>query len=126
MKRVPALGAKVPLEPDGSGIDTRHLGFTVGPHEECAVEEAVRLASAHGGTATVLAVGPPEAAEQVRYALAMGAHRGVLVDTGTEETDPQATADAIVRAVRELGAADDGARGGMPFDLALFGQASAD
>ena len=121
VKRVPAFGAKVPVTADGSGIDTRHLGFTIGPHEECAVEEAVGLVSAHGGRATVLTVGPAEAEEQVRYALAMGADRGALVETGTTELDPQATAEAIVGAVERL-VADDEER----FDLLLFGVASAD
>lgn len=117
VKRVPAPGAKVPLTADAQQIDTRHLGFTIGPHEECAVEEAVRLVEAHGGAVTVLAAGPPEVAEQVRYALAMGADQGVVVDTGPGELDPQATADAVVQAVRQLG---------TPFDLVLFGNESAD
>jgi electron transfer flavoprotein beta subunit len=120
VKRVAAPGAKVPLTADGQGIDTRHLGFTIGPHEECAVEEAVRLVAAHGGQVTVLSAGPPEVAEQVRYALAMGAHRGVVVDAGPEERDPQATAAAIGGALEVLGAEGPG------FDLVLFGDASAD
>lgn len=116
VKRVVASGAKIPLTDDG-GIDSRHLGFTIGPHEECAVEEAVRIAEAHGGRVTVLAVGPPEVAEQLRYAMAMGAHDGVLVDTGPDELDPQATAAAIVHAITDLG---------RRFDLMLFGNESAD
>lgn len=117
VKRVPAPGAKVPLTADAQEIDTRHLGFTIGPHEECAVEEAVRMVAAHGGHATVLASGPPEVAEQVRYALAMGADHGVVVDTGPAELDPEATAAAIVHAVGELD---------QRFDLVLFGNESAD
>jgi len=117
VKRVPAPGAKVPLTADAQDIDTRHLGFTIGPHEECAVEEAVRMVAAHGGAVTVLAAGPPEVAEQVRYALAMGADGGVVVDTGPGELDPQAAADAIVQAVRVLD---------RRFDVVLFGNESAD
>lgn len=117
VKRVPAPGAKVPLTADAQEIDTRYLGFTIGPHEECAVEEAVRLVAAHGGRATVLTAGPPEAAEQLRYALAMGADHGVLVDTGPGELDPQATAAAITQAIRGLD---------TRFDLVLFGNESAD
>lgn len=115
VKRVPAPGAKVPLTDDATEIDTRYLGHTIGPHEECAVEEAVRIVKEHGGTATVLAVGPPEADEQLRYAIAMGADRGVLVDVGAAELDPQATAAAIVHAV-----------GDTRYDLVLFGTESAD
>ncbi len=118
VKRVPAPGAKVPLTEDAQAIDTRHLGFTIGPHEECAVEEAVRIVAANGGHATVLAVGPPDVEEQLRYALAMGADHGVLVDTGPAELDPEATAAAIVHAIGTLD--------GPPFDLILFGTESAD
>ena len=52
VKRVPATGAKIILTADEQDIDTRHLGFTISPHEECAVEEAIRLKEAHGGTTT--------------------------------------------------------------------------
>lgn len=120
VKRVPATGAKIPLTEDGSDVDTRNLGFTIGPHEECAVEEAARITERFGGTATVLTVGPPEAEEQLRYAISMGLHGGVLVRTGQAETDPEATAAAITQAVRELDS------GGTRFDLILFGNESAD
>lgn len=115
VKRVPAPGAKVPLTDDQTEIDTRYLGHTIGPHEECAVEEAVRIVKAHGGSATVLAVGPAAADEQLRYAIAMGADRGVLVDVGDAELDPEATAAAITHAV-----------GDTRYDLVLFGTESAD
>ncbi|WP_031467627.1 electron transfer flavoprotein subunit beta/FixA family protein [Sciscionella sediminilitoris] len=113
VKRVPAFGAEVVLTEDGE-LDTRHLGFTIGPHEECAVEEAVRIAERTSGSAGVLTVGPPEAEEQLRYAMAMGADHGVLVEGAGE--DPQATASAILAALREIG----------PYDLLLFGNESAD
>lgn len=57
VKRVPATGATIPLTDSGEEVDTRHLGFTIGPHEECAVEEAVRLTERLGGSATVLTAG---------------------------------------------------------------------
>jgi electron transfer flavoprotein beta subunit len=120
VKRVPATGAKIPLTENGEDVDTRHLGFTIGPHEECAVEEAVRIVERFGGSATVLTVGPPEADEQLRYAISMGADHGVLVETGPGETDPDATASAIIAAIRDLEA--DGRR----FDLIMFGNESAD
>jgi electron transfer flavoprotein beta subunit len=117
IKRVPGTGSSIELTPDGRAIDTRHLGFTIGPHEECAVEEAVAIAGLTGGSVTVLTVGPAEADEQLRYALSMGAHAAVRVATGEAELDPQATAAAIVAAVRSLDS---------PFDLLLFGNESAD
>ena len=58
VKRVPATAGKITLTADEQAIDTRYLGFTVSPHEECAVEEAVRIVEAHGGSSTVLTLGP--------------------------------------------------------------------
>lgn len=120
IKRVPATGASIPLTGDGTDIDTRNLGFTIGPHEECAVEEAVRITERFGGTAGVLTLGPPEAEEQLRYAMSMGAGHGVLLRTGAAESDPQATAAAIAEAIRTLAAE------GQHYDLVLFGTESAD
>ena len=49
VKRVPLTGGKIVLTADERAIETRHLGFTISPHEECGVEEAVRLVEAGGG-----------------------------------------------------------------------------
>jgi len=103
VKRVPMVGGKVVLTADGQEVDTRLSGFTVSPHEECAVEEAVQITERSGGTVTVLTLGPPEAADQLRDMLALGAHRGVLLETDGREWGPVATAAAIAEAVRELG-----------------------
>ena len=59
VKRVPLTGGKIVLTDDERAISTRHLGFTVSPHEECGAEEAVRLIEQHGGSSTVLTLGPP-------------------------------------------------------------------
>ena len=121
VKRVPLTGGKMVLTPDEQAIETRHLGFAISPHEECGVEEAVRLVESHGGSVTVLTLGPVEAEEQVRDMLAVGADRGVLLTNDSdEEWDPQGTASAIVDAVR----ADEASEG--PFDLIVFGNESAD
>lgn len=117
VKRVPATGGKMTLTPDEQEIDTRNLGFTVSPHEECAVEEAVRLVEKHGGSATVLTLGPPEAAEQLRDAMALGIERAIHLQTDGREWDGRATAQAIVEAIRAQQ---------EPFDLLLFGNESAD
>jgi electron transfer flavoprotein beta subunit len=116
VKRVPVTGGRMVLTEDEQAIETRHLGFTISPHEECAVEEAVRLVEANGGETVVLTLGPAEAEEQLRDAMAIGADRGILLKTDGSEWDPQATARAIVDAIR----AED------PFDLLLFGNESAD
>ena len=120
VKRVPMTGGKIVLTDDGQAIETRHLGFTISPHEECGVEEAVRLVEASGGESVVLTLGPPEAEEQLRDAMAIGIDRAIHLVTGDEEWDPQATAAAILEAIRE----DEAANG--PFDLVFFGNESAD
>lgn len=120
VKRVPAPGARIALTADGQGIDTKNLGFTTSPHEECAVEEGIRLVERHGGSSTVLTLGPPEADEQLRYALSVGTNGAVLVATDGADPDPQATARALVTAIGSLEEADG------PFDLILFGNESAD
>jgi electron transfer flavoprotein beta subunit len=117
VKRVPLTGGKITLTEDQRAIQTRHLGFTVSPHEECGVEEAIRLVEAHGGSSAVLTLGPPEAEEQLRDMMAIGIDRGIHLVTDGSESDPQATAAAIVAAVRAQG---------EPFDLILFGTESAD
>src|SRR5215471_12002300 len=133
VKRVPMVGGKIVVTADGQDVDTRMSGFTVSPHEECAVEEAVRLVERYGGGVTVLTLGPPAAADQLRDMLALGASRAVLLETDGREWGPIATAEAIVAAVR--GGADDadapappaaGAPAPPPYDLLLFGNEAAD
>jgi electron transfer flavoprotein beta subunit len=117
VKRVPLTGGKITLTEDERAIQTRHLGFTVSPHEECAAEEAIRLVEQQGGESVVLTLGPAEAEEQLRDMMAIGIDRGIHLVTGGEEWDPQATAAAILAAIAE----DE-----TSFDLLLFGNESAD
>src|ERR1700722_13040260 len=112
VKRVPLTGGKITLTPDEQAIQTRHLGFTISPHEECGAEEAIRLIEARGGSSTVLALGPAEAEEQLRDMMAIGIDRAVHLVTDGSEWDPQATASAIVEAIRSES---------EPYDLILFG-----
>jgi electron transfer flavoprotein beta subunit len=116
VKRVPITGGRMVLTADAQALETKHLGFTISPHEECAVEEAVRIVEAGGGEVVVLTLGPAEAEEQLRDCMAIGADRGIHLQTDGTEWDAQATAAAIVEAVR----------GEEPFDLILFGNESAD
>jgi len=115
VKRVPITGGRMVLTGDGQALETRHLGFTISPHEECAVEEAVRIVEARGGEVVVLTLGPAEAEEQLRDCMAIGADRGILLKTDGRDWDAQATAGAIVAAVKD-----------EQFDLLLFGNESAD
>jgi len=120
IKRIPMVGGKIVLTPDAQQVDTRMLGFTLSPHEECAVEEAVRIVELRGGAVSVLTLGPPDAAEQLRDAAALGAQRLILLETDGREWGPIATADAIVEAVRR----DEQA--GHGYDIILFGNEAAD
>jgi electron transfer flavoprotein beta subunit len=120
VKRVPAVGEKIVLTPDGLEVDTRRTGFAISPHEECALEEAVQITERAGGRVTVLTLGPAEAEEQLRDCLAVGASHAVLLETDGREWGPSATAAAIAAHARRQAAA------GEPFDLILLGHEAAD
>ncbi|MBV7329941.1 electron transfer flavoprotein subunit beta/FixA family protein [Chloroflexi bacterium TSY] len=120
VKRVPAPGARMVLTDDERDLNTRHLGFAVSPHEECAVEAAIQLIEEHGGNATVLTLGPMEADEQLRYAMAMGMTDAIMLETDGRDWGPRATARAIVETIQAESDA------GHDFDLLLFGNESAD
>jgi electron transfer flavoprotein beta subunit len=120
VKRVPAVAGRITLTDDERAIDTKYVGFQVGPHEECAVEEAVRLVEAHGGESVVLTLGAAEALEQLRDAMAIGANRAIHLVTDGSDWDAESTADAVVTAIRE----DEAASG--PFDVILLGNEAAD
>ena len=115
IKRVPTVGGKIAVTPDGQEVDTRASGFSISPHEECAVEEAVQITERDGGSVSVLTLGPEAAIEQLRGALALGAHRAVLLETDGREFGPIATAAAIAAEVRA-----------HPYDLVLLGNEAAD
>jgi electron transfer flavoprotein beta subunit len=115
VKRVPTVGGTITLTGDGLSVDTRMSGFTISPHEECAVEEAVRLCERFGGSVTVVSLGPAAAEEQLRACLALGASSALLLETSGEEFGPVATAAALHSAA---------AAGG--FDLILLGNEASD
>ena len=116
VKRVPTVGGAITLTADRRAIDTKMSGFTISPHEECAVEEAVRLVERFGGSVTVVSLGPGEAQEQLRSCLALGASAAVLLETPAgAETGPIATAAAL-SAVAASGS----------FDLVLLGNEASD
>jgi electron transfer flavoprotein beta subunit len=120
IKRVPITGGRIVLTDDARAINTQHLGFTMSPHEECGVEEAVRLIEANKGDSVVLTLGPAEAVEQLRDAMALGIDRGIHLQTDGREWDAEATAAALLDAIR----ADEAANG--LFDIVFFGNESAD
>ncbi len=82
VKRVVDLNGKIRVKPDGSGVDLANVKMSMNPFDEIAVEEALRLKE--GGKAEeviAVSIGPAQAAETIRGALAMGADRGILVKT---------------------------------------------
>jgi electron transfer flavoprotein beta subunit len=115
VKRVPTVGGKITVTEDGQEVDTRMSGFTISPHEECAVEEAVQITERLGGTVSVLTLGAEVSIEQLRDALALGAGRAVLLETDGREYGPIATAAAIAAEVRAHG-----------YDLVLLGNEASD
>ena len=120
VKRVPLTGGRMVLTADEQALETRHLGFTISPHEECGVEEAVRIVEQHGGSSTVLTLGPAEAEEQLRDTLAIGIDRAIHLVTDGSDWDPETTAAALVDAIEaEQPAGNDP-------DLIMFGNESAD
>ena len=81
VKRVVDYNVKVRVKSDGSGVETANVKMSMNPFDEIAVEEAVRLKE-RGIASEIVAVsvGPAQAQEQIRTALAMGADRGILVE----------------------------------------------
>jgi electron transfer flavoprotein beta subunit len=120
VKRVPDSSSQIVLTPDSQAVDGRMAGYTVSPHEECAIELAVRIADATGGQATVLTLGPAEASEQLRTALALGCGAAVHVEADGVTFGPADVAREIAAVVKSH--RDDG-RG---YDLVLLGNDASD
>src|SRR4051812_32803220 len=102
VKRVVDPFAKVRPLPDGSGVDTGGLKFEINPFDEIAVEDAVRLKDK--GVATeivVVSIGTAQSEEQLRKALAMGADRAILIESG-DTWDSPSVAKELEALAREL------------------------
>ena len=110
IKRVPDSETRVKIASDGKRIDEAGVKFVLNPYDEFAVEEGLRR-----GEVTVLSLGPPAAQETIRTALAMGADRGVLLQTDTIPVDGFVTAQALAAELKAGG-----------WDLILFGKMAID
>jgi electron transfer flavoprotein beta subunit len=108
VKRVPDTESRIRIQHETRTIVEEGLNFVISPYDEYAVEEALRLKEAKGGTVRVAAVGRDETAAVLRKALAMGADEAFLIkDEAPETYDGLRTARIIARAVeRKLGGAD--------------------
>ena len=80
VKRVVDYNVKVRVKSDGSGVELANVKMSMNPFDEIAVEEAIRLKEAGKATEIIaVSIGPQQASETIRTALAMGADRGILV-----------------------------------------------
>ena len=85
VKRVVDYNVKIRVKPDGSGIDLANVKMSMNPFDEIAVEEAVRIKEKGGASEVVIvSIAPAKAQETIRTALAIGADRGILVETPDE------------------------------------------
>jgi electron transfer flavoprotein beta subunit len=95
IKRVIDYNVKIRVKSDNTGVETSNVKFSMNPFDEIAVEEAVRLKEAGKVSEVVVAtIGPAAASETLRTALAMGADRGILVQTD-DEVQPLGVAKAL-------------------------------
>jgi electron transfer flavoprotein beta subunit len=95
VKRVVDYNVKIRVKPDGSGVDLANVKMSMNPFDEIAVEEAIRLKEAGKATEIVaVSIGPQQASETIRTALAMGADRGILIKSDTT-VEPLAVAKIL-------------------------------
>ena len=101
VKRAVDKDVKIRVKADGSGVELGNVKMSMNPFDEIAVEEAIRLKEAGKATEIVCAsIGPQQAAETIRTALAMGADRGILVKTDGAAVEPLAVAK-ILKAIAD-------------------------
>ena len=95
VKRVVDYNVKIRVKADGSGVELANVKMSMNPFDEIAVEEAIRLKEAGKATEIVaVSIGPAQASETIRTALAMGADRGILVKTDSA-VEPLAVAKLL-------------------------------
>jgi electron transfer flavoprotein beta subunit len=115
IKRVPDTEARVRIASDGVSLDPAGVKYVLNPYDEFALEEAIRLREEAGeGTVTALCLGPKEAAEQLRTALAMGADDAVHL-VAEPSHDGLVTARALAAEIED-----------REYDLLLFGKQAVD
>src|ERR1700737_2233298 len=116
VKQIPDPSAPGKLDPQTKRLVREGVDLVLDPGDEHAVEAGLQLVEKDGGEATVISMGPPKALEAIRRALAMGAHRGILVsDPALENSDALSTARVIAAAIK-----------GQTYDLVICGTESTD
>src|SRR5919199_1489313 len=101
VKRVVDFNVKIRVKPDGSGVEVANVKMSMNPFDEIAVEEAIRLKE-QGKASEIVAVsiGPQQAQETIRTALAIGADRGILI-TADGTVEPLAVAKLLKAVVEQ-------------------------
>ncbi|MBW9087067.1 electron transfer flavoprotein subunit beta/FixA family protein [Rhizobium wenxiniae] len=95
VKRVVDYNVKIRVKPDGTGVELANVKMSMNPFDEISVEEALRLKEAgKAEEVVVVSIGPAKAEETIRTALAMGADRGILIETD-EAVEPLAVAKLL-------------------------------
>jgi electron transfer flavoprotein beta subunit len=116
VKQVPDTESLVQIADDGVSIKKQDIKWIMNPYDELAVEEALRIKEAQGGTVTILSFGPEKTIETIRTALAMGADQGVHIkDPAAEGSDSLATAKLLAAALKDI-----------PYDLVIAGHRAVD
>jgi electron transfer flavoprotein beta subunit len=106
LKRVPDTEARILINREGTGIQEEGIKFVINPYDEYAVEEGLLIKEKLGGdsTVTVVCMGPEEATEMIRTALAMGADDAVhICDPALVNSEPFMAAAVLAKAIRETG-----------------------
>ena len=128
VKRVPDSSGQILLTDDAQAVDGRFVGFTISNHELSAIELAIRMADATGGSVTLLTIGPAEAVEQLRSGLSLGCQAAVLVETDAARLGPSDVAHEIATVIKDHETRPDGPGpgNGRGYDVVLLGNDAAD
>lgn len=103
LKQVPDTETKIRIKNGEKKIDEEGVNWIVNPYDEYAVEEALRIKAAQGGTVTIVSLGPQKAQEAIRTALAMGADKAVhLQDAAFDGSDNYVVSLALSKAIAKL------------------------
>jgi electron transfer flavoprotein beta subunit len=101
VKRVVDYNVRVRVKPDGSGVVTDGVKMSVNPFDEIALEEALRLRErGEAGEIVAVSIGPDDAQQQLRTALAMGADRAILIKTD-QVVEPLAAARLMIEIIKK-------------------------
>lgn len=100
LKQVPATESLITIADNGTAIKSDGLKYVINPYDELAVEEALKIREAQGGSVTILSVGGAKTAEAIRTGLAMGADKGILIDPGDITCDALGVAKLLAAAIK--------------------------